>query len=357
MLTVYLQYLNAKSPEIDIYSVDVIHPGDLAEHFIDLYQYDGIKDAVKEIFPKVVENSTVNGALVCVPYSTDVGLFYYRTDLLDKYGFSVPKTWDELEKVASVIQKGERAEGKKDFEGFVWEGKAYEGLTCLALEWIASSNGGTIISRDKVITINNENAIAAVNKAAGWIGTISPKGTTTMNLEDVRAIFQGGNAAFMRNWPYAYLLCQGEDSAIAGKFDVMICPSSDGKSGVGALGGWQYGVTKYSKHPDVAVDVVKFLSSYEVQKTFTIKMGGAPTLMSLFKDKEILAASPYLDTEYEALMNAVPRPSTVSAPNYNAVSVAFFTAVSAVLKGEKDAAKAFEELALELKDITGFEIK
>lgn len=355
-LAVYLQYLNAKSPEIDIYMIDVIWPGDLAEHLIDLNKY-GLGEAAKDHFPRIVENNTVDGDLVAMPWFTDAGLLYYRTDLLDKYGYSPPKTWDELEETAAAIQEGERAAGNADFVGFVWQGNAYEGLTCDALEWIASSYGGTIISPDKVITVNNENAIAAVDKAAGWVGTISPKGVTAFQEEEARNIWQGGNAAFMRNWPYCYSLGQGEGSAIAGKFDVSPLPSSDGKGGAAALGGWQLAVSKYSENPEVAADVVKFFTNYESQKTKAIEISHNPTIIALYEDEDVLAASPFFGSLYDVFINATPRPSTATAPNYNAVSVAFFQAVHSVLTGKADAAEAFELLELELEDITGFDIE
>lgn len=355
-LAVYLQYLNAKSPEIDIYMIDVIWPGDLAEHLIDLNKY-GLGEAAKDHFPRIVENNTVDGALVAMPWFTDAGLLYYRTDLLDKYGYSPPKTWDELEETAAAIQEGERAAGNADFVGFVWQGNAYEGLTCDALEWIASSYGGTIISSDKVITINNENAIAAVDKAAGWVGTISPKGVTAFQEEEARNMWQGGNAAFMRNWPYCYSLSMGENSAVVDKFGVCPLPSIDGKGGAAALGGWQLAVSKYSENPEVAADVVKFFTNYESQKTKAIELSQNPTIMALYEDEDVLAASPFFGSLYDVFINATPRPSTATAPNYNAVSVAFFQAVHSVLTGEMDAAEAFELLELELQDITGFDIE
>ncbi|RLC38891.1 MAG: ABC transporter substrate-binding protein [Candidatus Nealsonbacteria bacterium] len=355
-LAVYLQYLNAKSPEIDIYMIDVIWPGDLAEHLIDLNKY-GLGEAAKDHFPRIVENNTVDGALVAMPWFTDAGLLYYRTDLLDKYGYSPPKTWDELEETAAAIQEGERAAGNADFVGFVWQGNAYEGLTCDALEWIASSYGGTIISSDKVITVNNENAIAAVDKAAGWVGTISPKGVTAFQEEEARNMWQGGNAAFMRNWPYCYSLSMGENSAVVDKFGVCPLPSIDGKGGAAALGGWQLAVSKYSENPEVAADVVKFFTNYESQKTKAIELSQNPTIMALYEDEDVLAASPFFGSLYDVFINATPRPSTATAPNYNAVSVAFFQAVHSVLTGEMDAAEAFELLELELQDITGFDIE
>ncbi|MBA7497482.1 putative ABC transporter-binding protein [subsurface metagenome] len=355
-LAVYLQYLNAKSSEVDIYQIDVIWPGDLAEHLIDLNKY-GLGEAAKDHFPRIVENNTVDGALVAMPWFTDAGLLYYRTDLLDKYGYSPPKTWDELEEAAAAIQKGERAEGNTDFVGFVWQGNAYEGLTCDALEWIASSYGGTIISPDKVITVNNENAIAAVDKAAGWVGTISPKGVTAFQEEEARNMWQGGNAAFMRNWPYCYSLSMGEDSAVVDKFDVCPLPSSDGKGGAAALGGWQLAVSKYSENPEVAADVVKFFANYESQKYRAIEGSFNPTIMTLYEDEEVLEATPFFGSLYDVFINATPRPSTATAPNYNAVSVAFFRAVHSVLTGKTNAVEAFELLELELEDITGFDIE
>ncbi|MEN1761066.1 ABC transporter substrate-binding protein [Anoxynatronum sibiricum] len=355
-LGLYLQFFEAQSAEVDVYQIDVIWPGDLAEHFVDLYDF-GAADVVDEHFPAIVENNTVDGRLVAIPWFTDAGLLYYRTDLLEKYNFEPPATWDELEEQASVIQEGERAEGNPDFVGFVWQGNAYEGLTCDALEWIASNDGGTIISPEGMITINNANAIEIIDQAAAWVGTISPNGVTGMGEEDSRAVWQGGNAAFMRNWPYAYSLGHADDSAIKGLFDVSPLPA--GKSGEGAatLGGWQLAVSRYSNNPEIAAEVALFMAGYDAQKMRAVEGSLNPTIMSLYEDAEVLEASPFFGSLYDVFINAVARPSTATAPNYNAVSTAFFRSVHSVLTGSMDAATAFEELELDLQDITGFDIQ
>ncbi len=353
-LGVYLQVFEAKSSDVDVFQIDVIWPGDLAEHFIDLNQYVP-KDVVDQHFPAIVKNNTVDGKLIGLPWFTDAGLLYYRTDLLQKYGFSgPPTTWDELQSMAKTIQDGERAAGNPDFWGFVWQGNAYEGLTCDALEWIKSSNGGTIISPDKVITINNQNAIDAVDRAAGWVGTISPPGVTSFGEEDARNMWQAGNAAFMRNWPYAYSLGNATDSAIQGKFDVSPLPAGPGGQPAATLGGWQLAVSKYSKHPDVAADVAMFLASPAEQKIRAIQGSFNPTVMSLYKDPQVLEAAPFFGSLYDVFINAVARPSTATAPNYNEVSTAFFNAVHDVLTGKENATDAMALLELDLQDITGF---
>lgn len=355
-LGLYLQFFEAQSPEVDIYQIDVIWPGDLAEHFVDLYEF-GAADVIDDHFPAIVENNTVDGQLIALPWFTDAGLLYYRTDLLEKYGFDPPTTWDELEEQAMVIQEGERDEGNDDFVGFVWQGDSYEGLTCNALEWIESNDGGTIISPDQMITINNPNAIEIVDQAAGWVGTISPNGVTGMGEEDTRAIWQGGNAAFMRNWPYAYSLGNEDDSAIKGKFDVSPLPAGRSGSGAATLGGWQLAVSKYSENVEAAADVALFMGSYDMQKMRAVDASLNPTIMSLYEDDEVLEANPFFGSLYDVFTNAVARPSTATAPNYNAVSTAFFRATHSVLTGSVDAATAFEELELDLQDLTGFDIE
>ena len=153
-LGLYLHFFETRSHEIDFYQKYVIWTGDLAEHFVDLYEY-GAEEIAKLHFPEIIENNTVDGRLVAIPWFTDAGLLYYRTDLLKEYGLEPPKTWDDLEAAALKIQEGERQKGNQDFWGYVWQGNAYEGLTCNALEWISSNGGGTIIGSDGVISIFN----------------------------------------------------------------------------------------------------------------------------------------------------------------------------------------------------------
>jgi trehalose/maltose transport system substrate-binding protein len=199
-LSQYLQFLGAKSADVDIYQVDVIWPAILAGHLLDLK--DAMSSETAAFFPSQIENDTVDGRLIAIPWFGDAGLLYYRTDLLAKYGMGrPPETWDELTTIAESIQKGERASGNADFWGFVFQGKAYEGLTCDALEWQAASGGGHIVEAGRKINVDNPGARRAFERAAGWVGTISPPGVTTYGEEEARQMFQSGNAAFLRNWP------------------------------------------------------------------------------------------------------------------------------------------------------------
>ncbi|MEM7443519.1 MAG: ABC transporter substrate-binding protein [Pseudomonadota bacterium] len=348
-LALYQQQLSAGGGEIDVYMIDVIWPGLLGSHFIDLSQYID-QATIDEHFPAIVENNTVDGELVGMPWYTDAGILYYRSDLLEQYDVEVPTTWQELTAAAQTVQTGERDAGNDRFWGFVWQGAAYEGLTCDALEWVDSFQGGSIVAEDGSVTINNDNAIQAIDLAATWVGTISPDGVLGYMEEEARGVFQSGNAAFMRNWPYAWALSQGDDSPIRGNVGVAALPRG-GSNGVhtGTLGGWQLAVSRYSENQEIAADLVAYLASAQEQKRRAIVGAYLPTIESLYQDPEVIEASPIVTDLYETFTNAVARPSRVTGARYNEVSAAFWNAVHATLSGNGDAATNLASLERELR--------
>lgn len=347
-LALYQQLLAAGAADVDVFQIDVVWPGILGSHLIDLTSF--AKGVEKEHFPAIIKNNTVDGKLVAMPWFTDAGLLYYRKDLLEKHGAKPPQTWQELTETAKKIQDAERKGGNDKMWGFVWQGRAYEGLTCNALEWVASHNGGAIVDASGKVTINNPQAVTAINGAAGWIKTISPEGVLNYTEEESRGVFQSGNAVFMRNWPYAWPLAQGTESAIKGKVGVSALPKggADGRSAA-TLGGWQLAISKYSKNKDLAADLVMYLTSAEEQKRRAIKGAYNPTIESLYKDPEILAAAPFMGELYDSFVNAVARPSTATGAKYNQVSNEFWNAVHRVLSGSVKADASLAQLEASLK--------
>ncbi len=348
----YKLWLAAGNTDIDVYTTDVIWAPQLADHLTDLTE--ATKDIIGGYFPAIVESQTANGKLVALPSFTDAPALYYRKDLLEKYGKSVPKTWDELAATAKEIQDGERAAGNKDMWGFVWQGNAYEGLTCDALEWVKSSGGGQIVEPDGSISINNEKAAAAIDRAKGWVGTISPEGVLAYGEEESRGVWQLGNAVFMRNWPYAYGLGNGADSAVKDKFDVTTLPvGAEGDAPAATLGGWNLAVSKYSPDQDAAIRLVKFLSSPEEQKLRAIEQTNLPTLVATYDDPDVAAKAPIIPLWKDVFLNAVPRPSGPTGLKYNEVSSLFWSAVHDTLSGNGTGAENLELLEAKLTELKG----
>lgn len=346
----YRLWLAAGTADIDLYQTDVIWAPQMAEHFVDLSA--AAKDIIPQHFPSVIQSQTVDGKLVAIPLFTDAPALYYRKDLLDKHGKAAPKTWEDLTATAKEIQDAERAAGDSDLWGYVFQGNAYEGLTCNALEWVKSFGGGQIVEPDGTITINNDKAAAALQMAADWIGTTSPQGVLAYQEEEARGVWQTGNAVFMRNWSYAYALSEGEGSAVKGKFDVVPLPA--GSAGPAAtLGGWNVAVSKYSKKQEAAISLAMYLGSAEGQKQNTLNNGNMPTIVALYDDADIAAARPMIPRWKAVFEQAVPRPSAPTMQKYNEVSAKFWSAVHQTLSGEGTAAENLELLEIDLSDLQG----
>ncbi len=321
---------SSHSSSIDVAMIDVVWPGAFAPFLVDLKPKLGAQAKIHAA--GIVKSDTVDGKLVAMPWFGDFGMLYYRTDLLKKYGYSKPPaTWNSLFVMAKKISDGEQATNP-NFSGFVFQGNAYEGLTCDALEWIASSGGGTFINPNGKVTINNAQARYVLDLFRKNIGVTTPRGVTTYQEGETHTAFIDGNAAFMRNWPYAYSLGEATGSKVKGKFAVAPLPHGPGHAGVATVGGWQLAVSKYSKHQDAAIEFVRYMTSKAVEKFDTITNSNVPTIPSLAKDPQVRKAAPYLNPATANAARAT-RPSTVLGVKYNEGSKDIYQAVNRILNG------------------------
>lgn len=349
----YQQFLDAGSNAVDIFAVDVIWAAIMADYMVDMRRYAGpaVLDAHLEI---LVENNTVDDRLVALPWFVDTGLLYYRTDLLEQYAIEPPETWDALETAARTIQQRERERGNADFWGYVWQGAPGESTVANALEWQAAAGGGTIISPTGDVQVNNAATIRVLERAAAWIGEdgISPPAVLTYGPEESRLFWEQGNAAFMRNWTYAYALGNRDESRIQGQFATAPLPAGTARR-ASTLGGWSLAVSRYSTNPDAAAALVLFLASPEQQR-FRAEVGGfSPTILSVYESADLVQTSPYFEQMLQTLQSGstVTRPSTLAADRYTRVSRLYTNAVHSVLRGNQNAAAAMDELAFELENI------
>ena len=352
-LVLWRELLETGASGPDVYGLDVIWPGMLADYFVDLKPYFAKEVSLQ--FPAIAAAYTVDNKLVAMAYRPDIGLLYYRSDLMGQYGYrDPPRTWAELEMMAARIQAGERAKGKKQFWGFVWQGAADEGLTCDALEWQAAEGGGRIIEEDHAISVNNPQAIRAWQRAAHWVGSISPPRVVGYREWDSLNVWVAGDAAFMRNWPSAYADSQAAGSPIRNKFDTALLPG--GKAGrVGTLGGWGLAVSRFSAHPREALDLVRYLTRRDVQVKRSRVLSQPPTLPELYSLPEVLEANPRFALLSQAFRTGmITRPSNVAGKKYQEVTDAYIQAVHSVLTGEKRAPEAAAALEDELVRTTGF---
>jgi trehalose/maltose transport system substrate-binding protein len=343
--------LKHESPAVDVFQVDTIWPGIVANYMMDLK--DALRNELSDESREVVENATVGGRVVAAPFFVEYGMLYYRTDLLKKYGFAgPPRTWDELEAQSSRIQKGERMTGRPDFWGYVWQGAEYEGLTCNALEWQSSQGGGNLVEQDRTVHVDNPAAIRAFARAASWIGTISPPGVTAYLEEDSRNLWQSGSAAFLRNWSYVYPLAK-KSVEVGNRFSIAALPTGVDRHG-SALGGWYLGIPKYTRHRPEAIAFVKYMTSQEGQRQRAVGGAFLPAIETLYQDPVVLTASPFFQAIAEVPGRVVRRPSSLVGAQYDLVSRAYAHGVHSILTGKVSASEGAANIQAEIVRLTGF---
>jgi trehalose/maltose transport system substrate-binding protein len=337
---------SSKSSAIDVMMLDVVWVGAFAPYLVNLKP--ALAKEAKAHAQGIIQNNTIGGKLIAMPWFGDFGILYYRTDLLRKYGYkSPPKTWAQLGTMAKKIQEGERADNP-NFYGFVYQGNAYEGLTCDALEWVASAGGGHFVDGGKA-SLNNAKAIAILNLQRSWVGDIAPRGVTSYDEEGARNAFAGGNAAFLRNWPYAY--AANQSTPVKGKFDVTVLPHTGSNPSVGTVGGWQLGVSQYSKHIGAATELVRYLTSAAVQKYDAIFNTNVPTIPAVARDKAVVKANPYLKPEI-ANVARVTRPAKYLGTKYAQGSQYIYQGINQILNGQ-DAKNVVPRIDQQLNRLLG----
>ncbi len=313
------QKLKNRDPGLDVFFMDVIWPPEFAsagwaEPLDSLFP----PEEQKQFIPATILANTFEGKCYGVPVFIDSGLLYYRKDLLAQYGFRPPQTWDKLAEQARAIVVGEKARGQ-DLSGFSGQFKQYEGLVCNLLEYIESNRGTILDSSGSRSLLEREAALEAVRFVRDrMIGQAASRGVLTYEEPESLAPFVQGKAVFLRSWPYAWsIAADPQKSRVAGQVGITRLPHFPGGKSVAALGGWQLGISRYSRHREKAWTFVRFVTSPRIQKLLAVEAGLAPSRQDLYQDEQILAANPQFAEMKEVFWTATPRPRT---PLYPAVS-------------------------------------
>ena len=277
--------------------------------------------------------NSVNGDLYRWPFGADVGLLYWRKDLMPE----PPRTASDLIQIASRL----RADGKVK-EGFVWQGRQYEGLSCNFVEFLSAFGGTWLDPVGGQPELDSKAARATVH----WMQQLIREGTSPLAVSnyaepETLQAFKAGDAALMRNWPYAWAELQSDSSAVKGRIGVTTMVAEPGGSPAATLGSWGFSLLRGSQHQQATAEAIRALTSSQAQRDRFLQQGYTPTEASLFEDPELLKASPVLPQLKEALAIAVPRPIT---PLYAQMSDLLQRQLSGVLTEKRDPDQAMEQL-------------
>ena len=329
--TQFIQRQQAKSGDCDVFSSDVIWTAEFASQkwLYDMSPY--MEDKKADYIEAPVETVTYDGKIWGVPESSDAGLLYYNTDKVKE----IPATWQEVYKQA-------QSEG-----GIVYQGAAYEGLTCDYLELFFGA-GGEVLSEDgtKSTFADGDAAVKALTfMVDGLKSGAAPKAVTTYMEPESLTAFQTGKPAYMRNWPYAYALNQ-KAAKVKDNFDVGPQPTFEGGEKAGILGGHNSVISVYSKNPGGALKLIEHIGSPEIQKAYAAKFSLSPVRADVYDDPEVQKAIPFATQLREGITNARARPVS---PVYPQISQAIYKNVNAALSGQQSPEDAVKQAQADIE--------
>ncbi|HJR17859.1 MAG TPA: ABC transporter substrate-binding protein [Gemmatimonadales bacterium] len=298
----YVQWLNAGASDPDVLQLDVIWTPEFAAAGW-ILPLDQFQPDTAAFFPSTITANRWGDSLYALPWFADVGMLYWRTDLMA----APPATFAELVQEAKRI----RTRGGPQY-GLVWQGARYEGLITTFVEYLGA-HGGRILDGRRVV-VNSDAGLRALTEMRDQIyrDEIVPPAVLTWQEEQTRFAFQNGQAAFMRNWPYPLPLMQdSSESRVAGKFAVAPMPAGPGGSHTAAIGGAQLAINRRTEHPEAAWAVIEYLTRPEQMRERARVVGQFPTRTAVYDDPDLasgLAIPPA--TVRRIIEYGVPRPVT-----------------------------------------------
>ena len=247
----------------DVLSLDVV--------WIDAFVNSGVLSPLGSLWreqvhdrylPITMQSATSASEIWTAPFRTDIGLLYYRKDLIA----SPPKTWDEL---VAMAQQVVAQNAHKDMYGYVWE-ETGEGLVCNFIEVLSSFGGSIVDQRGNPALDKSDATVKALKEMRSWIDmSLSPRPPLPTSEEvyaeeEARGTWAEGKAVFMRNWPYAIAMSNDVErsSAVVDKFAVAPLPSNARS----CIGGWQLAINKNSPNQDAAWNFIKWMLGVDAQQ-------------------------------------------------------------------------------------------
>jgi multiple sugar transport system substrate-binding protein len=324
-----IQRLRAESSECDVLGMDVIWTAEYAASGW-LYDVTPAVEALEEGFiPSTVETTEYEGKKWAIPFNTNAGFLFYRTNEAPK----PPTTWEQAYKEAGQDN------------GLVYQGERYEGLTVNFLELLYSAGGKVLSDDGETVEIDSPETREVLEFMRKGIedGAVT-KAVTTYEEESSRRAFEAGNATFMRNWPYAYAL--GKESGIADEFEVTKFPGFGGNPGAGVVGGYNLGISAFTDNPKGSLAFAEFLTTQPVQKEMFLKATLPAVATAVYKDPEVQKEIPFTEELLKAVEQAQARPVS---PVYTEISEAIFNNVFEVLQGREAADSATSKMKSEIE--------
>ncbi|MBU2491831.1 MAG: extracellular solute-binding protein [Bacteroidetes bacterium] len=341
--------LRSRNSRIDIFAIDQIWIPRFAKWAEPLENYFS-ENELEKLLPQAIETCIYNDSLFAVPFFIDVGVMYYRKDLIEKL--------NDAEEIENKLKKGitwEELIKLKDKNLpknylYVFQGDAYEGLICNYIE-ILGANEGNIYSNGK-FNVYNPSTVASAQKLVDFIYKykISPKEVAGFDESGAYEYALENDVPFFRGWPttikYSNLVSKTTNKL--NLLEAVPLPKNLSSHSTSAIGGWNFILSRFSSVKEEAVTFIKFVLSRKIQE-LNYKSGSyLPILKIFYTDKNIINEYPRLGNFNNIITNGLHRPSDY---NYTKISDVLSTYLNKALKKELSVDEALKSAQAQINII------
>ena len=307
--------LAAKDTAIDVLSTDVVYTAEFANAgFLRPFGADEKQKLTDGMLAAPVATGMWKDTLYAAPFKTNTQLLWYRKSLAAAAGVNPESpdfTWDEMIKAA--VGQGKRV---------AVQGARYEGYMVWVNALVLGAGGHIITNPEAGRNATPSLASEAGAKAAEIIGSLARSPAAAADLstakeEQARATFQGDNGMFMLNWPYVLAAARSAVEEGTLSQDVVddigwaryprVFPDKPSQP---PLGGANLAIGAYTRHPDLAVQLVECVNALPKATQYMLDEGEPSPYEASYNDPKVREKYPNADLIRDSIGEGGPRPLT-----------------------------------------------
>lgn len=329
-------WMTAEEGTVDIYGIDTPWVPEFGQAGWAVPLNDRVPGLAANFNESGLETFSHEGEILGVPFWGSISGLYYRTDLLEEYGFDPPETYDDMIRIADTITAD-----RPELTAFNWPGAKEEGLVMVFADFLYGF-GGSYRDENGNYAFDSPEAVEALSFMKRTIDAgYSPQETTSWRGQEAQRRFVEGNAIFLwHNSDLVIWLDDPERSAVAGNWEFTTTPAQPGGEAVSISGGFAFGMNPHSDTPDAAARVLEVIASEAVQKGFAMAWGPVQYYNGLYEQDDVLEANPNADKITAVLDSAISRPPSTS---YTELSAILQEEIHTALTGGKTPREALED--------------
>jgi sorbitol/mannitol transport system substrate-binding protein len=311
---------------------------------------------VDDLLKPVREGLSSDGNLYAVPFYGESSMLYYRKDLFEKAGITVPEqpTYPQVKEWASKVH-----DPQNGVYGICLRGKPGWGENMAFLTTLVNTFGGQWFDMNWNPTINTPAWKSALGYYVDLMQDSGPPGASSNGFNENLALFSTGKCGMWIDATVAAgLISNPKESNVYDKVGFARAPIESYPNGSNWLWAWALAIPKTSKSPEAAERFIAWATSKEYIQLVADQNGWVSvppgTRTSTYENPNYQKAAPFASIVLRAIESAdITQPAAqptpykgvqyVDIPEFQAIGSSVGQTIAAALTGNTSVDKALQQ--------------